>query len=56
MKNGTNWPYKQGCVLKSYFTGSAAHFIKDVNLPLETYVDANKEFTLNIPLHIKCSA
>jgi hypothetical protein len=56
MKNGTNWPLKDGCVLKSYFTGLAADSLKEVNLVLDNYVDANKEFTLKIPLHVKCSA
>ena len=56
MKNDTNWPYKQGCVLKSYFTGLALECLKEVELPLDTYVDAMKEFTLNIPLHVKCQA
>jgi len=56
MKNGTNWPLKEGCALQSYFTGHAKECLKEVNIPLDSYIDANKEFTLKIPLHVKCSA
>ena len=39
--NDTNWPYKHGCVLKSYFTGLASESLKEVEMPLDTYVDAH---------------
>lgn len=50
MRNNTHWPYKQGCVLRSDFSGIAAGSLEEVYLPIDTYVPEMSNFFLNIPL------
>lgn len=56
MRNNTHWPYKQGCVLRSQFTGLAADSLEEVYVPIDTYVPEMSNFFLNIPLSVNDSA
>jgi len=52
MRNNTHWPYKQGCVLRSQYTGHAADALEGVYLPIDTYVPEMSNFFLSIPISV----
>jgi len=56
MRNNTHWPYKQGCVLRSDFSGIAAGSLEEVYLPIDTYVPEMSNYFLNIPLSVRENA
>lgn len=56
LKNGTNWPYKPGCKLQSYFEGKAADFLEPVLIPIEGVPEPNEQFKITIPIQIRPSA
>lgn len=52
IKNDTQFSYKKGCSLQSWYQGEAKYALKEVIQPIEFEVNAGQEFTLNIPLEV----